>query len=68
MRSTIGEKEITKHKIPLETMHMVDRNDVICPCFRGGQIGVDEYIVQKSQFRLHYERVLCRTQLNLSQS
>ena len=43
-------------------MHMVDRNDVIRPCFRGGQIGVNEYIVQKSRFRLHYERVLCRTQ------
>ena len=54
-----------KHKIPLETMHMVDHNDVIRPCFRGGgggQIAVDEYIVQKSRFRLHYERVLCRTQ------
>ena len=38
-------------------MHMVDLNDVIRPCFRGGQIGVDEYIVQKSRFRLHYERV-----------
>ena len=63
MRSTIWKKD----KIPLETMHMVDRNDVIRPCFRGGggggQIGVDEYIVQKSRFRLHYERVLCRTQL-----
>ena len=58
MRSTIWKK----HRIPLETMHMVDRNDVIRPCFRGGQIGVDEYIVQKSRFRLHYERVLCRTQ------
>ena len=43
-------------------MHTVDRNDVIRPCFRGGQIGVDEYIVQKSRFLLHYERVLCRTQ------
>ena len=32
------------------------------PLFSGGQIGVDEYIVQKSRFRLHYERVLCRTQ------
>ena len=63
MHSTIWEKEITKHKIPLETMHMVDLNDVIRPCFRGGgQIGVNEYIVQKSRFRLHYERVLCRTQ------
>ena len=30
--------------------------------FREGQIGVDEYIVQKSRFRLHYESVLCRTQ------
>ena len=48
MRSTIWEKEITKRKVPLETMHMVDRNDVIRPCFRGGQIGVDEYIVQKT--------------------
>ena len=38
-------------------MHMVDLNDVIRPCFRGDQIGVDEYIVQKSRFRLHYERV-----------
>ena len=46
-------------------MHMVDRNDVIRPCFQGGQIGVDEYIVQKSRFRLHYERVLCRTQKQL---
>ena len=44
-----------KHKIPLETMHMVDRNDVIRSCFRGGQTGVDEYIVQKSRFRLQYE-------------
>ena len=38
-------------------MHMVDLNDVIRPCFRGDQIGVDEYIVQKSRFRLHYERI-----------
>ena len=65
MRSTVWEKEMTTRKIPLETMHMVDRSDVIRPCFRGGgggQIGVDEYIVQKSRFRLNYERVHCRTQ------
>ena len=31
-------------------MHMVDRNDVIRPCFQGGQIGVDEYIVQNLDF------------------
>ena len=31
----------------------------------GGQIEVDEYIVQKCRFRLHYERVLYRKQLQL---
>ena len=32
--------------------------------FSAGQIGVHEYTVQKSRFRLHYERVLSRTQLH----
>ena len=66
MRSTIWDNSTPTReakretRLPLETKHMVDGNDV--NNFSGGQICVCEYIVKKCRFRLHYERVLCRTQ------
>ena len=76
MCSAIWEKEIIQAstptreakretRLPLETKHMVNGNDVIRPwiIFWGAKLVSEYQKVQKCRFRLHYERVLCWTQL-----